>query len=140
MPPLPSNMADWDFLQNKQNERSHSSRFCIVMSGKARSGAKMIRGSKRMVQTEVPKSLTIDGQDTHFALSLPHHILLRTNCKKQKSAFFSQKKFLEIKHSCALPASAVSKMGLKSHLVPVGTHPISSGGGYCRIEFRLHLD
>ena len=54
--------------------------------------------------------------------------------------YFSQKKFLEIKHSCALPASAVSKMGLKSHLVPVGTHPISSGGGYCRIEFRLHLD
>ncbi len=54
--------------------------------------------------------------------------------------YFSQKKFLEINHSCALPASVVSKMGLKSHLVPVGTHPVLSGGGYYRIDFRLRID
>ncbi len=76
-----------------------------------------------------------EGGDSFFLLFRQSDL-----CMHLMRHYFFQKKFLEIKHSCALPASAASKIGLKNLFVPVGVHPISSGGGYYRIDFRLHVD
>ena len=59
-------------------------------------------------------------------------------CAHLTRHYFFQKACLEINHSCALPTSIVSRLGLRGDSIPVGKHIISSGGGYYRIDFNLY--
>lgn len=58
-------------------------------------------------------------------------------CAQLTRHYFFQKTCLEIKHSCTLSALAVSALGLKGCSLQVGSHPVTAGDGYYRIDFRL---
>lgn len=131
LPSIAGRMMHCDVVFGSAKEDCRGTGICRIVTSYKNGWYQMKKSCRN-----APALLCSNDEGTSFSLLFRQSDL----CIHLMRHYFYQKKFLEIKHSCALPASAVSKMGLKSQLVPVGVHPISSGGGYYRIEFRLHLD